>query len=176
MGAFLAFLADQRDMFLLLLGFILGLGPTWWASRRKAIAHWEALRAEMTYCRSSAQVYFRAGIPSPLYRLPTKAYEAALPALLADGEVMEQEVTALLLFYSQIETINRGLDDASEAYKSKDEELLRQAWERNRIKCAVLVPGASEDSQRYLAAIEAVEKHLKKSYRLVRFLTVGRRT
>lgn len=87
-----------------------------WLSWRQTIervrGHWEALYVDVEECGTTAGVYVADLVAAPLYRLPTMCYRAGLPALLADSSISEDESRALLKFYSQVETLNRGIDFA----------------------------------------------------------------
>ena len=77
---------------------------------RRTQGHRRALKAEIDECHRIAQLYPKKGIASPLYRLPTFFYHQALPGLLADGQLHGGGSNELLLFYSEVETVNRGLN------------------------------------------------------------------
>ena len=104
----------MEELLLILLGFLLGLIPNWWAKQSRLKIHFAALRAEIQLCRDQAETYLKANVMAPLYRLPTKAYEASLPVLLTDAALDEQDVRDLLRFYGQVEDLNRGLENASQ--------------------------------------------------------------
>lgn len=166
MNALLTFLADLRDVWVLVLGFLLGLVPTWWASKRKTRTHWAALRAEIEFCSGRATIYMKDEVQAPLYRLPMKAYTASLPVLLGEGEVTESDVSALLEFYGQVEDINRGLDDAAEAHKNGNLALLTETYKRNLRKCEQLVDTGGHPLDYFTAAMTAVNAHLSPRFRL----------
>ncbi len=81
------------------------------------------LQAEIRECTRIAGVYPGAGVASPLYRLPTLIYPQALPGLLSDGALNQS--AALLLFYVEVETANRGLDRADLLSRQMNEEAVR---------------------------------------------------
>lgn len=160
MDALLTFLADLRDVLLLVLGFVLGLIPTWWSSKRKTRTHWAALRAEIAFCSARALIYMKDEVQAPLYRLPTQAYSASLPVLLGEGEVTESDMSALLDFYCQVEDVNRGLDDAAEAHKNNNTALLKETYKRNLRKCEPLVEKVGRPLDYFTTAMNAVNAHL----------------
>jgi hypothetical protein len=102
------------------LGFVLSQAAEACKRRKRRKAHFGALRAEIELCREFAQTYLSSDKKLPLYRLPTKTYETALPALLADGVLKELEVRVLTEFFAQVETLNRGLDQAQDM-RTKEE-------------------------------------------------------
>jgi hypothetical protein len=70
----------------------------------------------MDYCRDQARTYLRDEVSAPLYRLPTAAYANSLPALLESAALLDDTDTRdLLSFFSEVETFNRGLDQADHA-------------------------------------------------------------
>jgi hypothetical protein len=119
-------------------------------------AQWGALRAEMHLCRGLADTYRRDPYKAPSYRLPTTAYRAAFAALLGDGAVAEDEARVLTEFFSEVETINRGLDYTQAARERNDEKALDEEVNRNHIKAGNLI------DKHYQRAIEVVNRHLPK--------------
>lgn len=80
------------------------------AKRKRIKGYLSSLGAEIDECHRIATRYSPTHIASPLYRLPAYFYQQALPGLLADGKLLNIESKALLLFYAEVETANRGLD------------------------------------------------------------------
>ena len=107
--------------------------------------HLGALRAELAENHKYGETYLRDKVKSPLYRLPTVIYEAALPALLADSALDEIKVGALVAYYGMVETLNRGLDEADRVRAgqhssgSSPEAALDDAYGRNLLKAKQLV-------------------------------------
>jgi hypothetical protein len=124
-----------------ILGFALGEVKDWLARRRRRKAHWRALSAEAELCREMAEEFLRAGVMAPLYRLPTLCYAHSFPVLLADGAPNEAEARAVTQFFCEVETLNRGLDQANEA--RNDEPRLGDEFGRNRLKAERLVGSVS---------------------------------
>jgi hypothetical protein len=131
-----------------LIGVVLGYALTrltdWWKGRTRRQAHWAALGAEIDYCRDRAQIYLDDDKAAPLYRLPTVAYANSLPALLEAAALLDEADTwNLLSFFSEVETLNRGLDQVDRARLITDpveRETNSQAeYNRNRIKAKDLV-------------------------------------
>lgn len=129
------------------LGYLLSLGTEWWRGFFRRRAHWAALSAELEHCRSLAETYLRDGFAAPLYRLPTVAYANSLPALLAEAALNETDTRSLLTFFNEVETLNRGLDQAEGARLLADpmqqEVKLAQEFGRNKLKAVRLVPSNS---------------------------------
>jgi hypothetical protein len=98
----------------------------------------------MEYCRSLAQTYVRDRVAAPLYRLPTIAYANSLPALLTDAALTESDTGSLLTFFNEVETLNRGLEQAESARLIPDPEMreakLTDEFSRNKQKAENLVP------------------------------------
>ena len=98
----------------------------------------------MEYCRSLAQTYVRDRVAAPLYRLPTIAYANSLPALLTDAALTESDTGSLLTFFHEVETLNRGLEQAESARLIPDPEMreakLSDEFSRNKQKAENLVP------------------------------------
>lgn len=121
------------------LGFLLGEFKEWQARRRRSKAHWLAVSAEADFCREQAQEFLGVTPPvmAPLYRLPTLTYSNSFPVLLADGAPSDEEVRAVTQFFCEVETLNRGLDQANDA--RDDDARLRQEFGRNRLKAERLL-------------------------------------
>lgn len=122
-------------------GFLAGEFKDWWWRSRRRKAYWCALNAEIELCREMAQVFLAGRVMAPLYRLPTLSYLHSFPALLADGALSNLEAGAVTRFYSEVETLNRGLDQAHAV--RNEASLLAEEFERNQIKANKLVPSSS---------------------------------
>ena len=141
------------------LGFVLANVRDWWSRRRRRKAHWSALGAELEFCRHHAEVYSRDYIAAPLYRLPTVAYRHSLPALLAEGAVNEGDLDPLMVYFNEVETLNRGLDLAQSA-RDKDDETLQAEVKRNRLKAERLRSSSDAGTNYYAEARAAVDRNL----------------
>jgi hypothetical protein len=123
--------------------------------RLRAEAHWRALEAEAELCREMAEAFLNGATSAPLYRLPVLSYQHSFPVLLADGAPNREEVEAVTRFYSQVETLNRGLDQAHVARGNQHE--LDSEHARNILKADRLTV-----SGRYYKALRGVlDKHVK---------------
>lgn len=151
----------MEDLLLVLLGFLLGLIPGWWAKRSRLKVHFAALRAEIQLCRDLAETYLKDEVMAPLYRLPIKAYGASLPVLLADAALDEPGVRDLLRFYGQVEDLNRGLDNASQLAMQNNTGPLKAEYKRNCLKSQELVAHADGKANLYSAALACIERGLK---------------
>jgi hypothetical protein len=108
--------------------------------------HWAAIRAELTICRSDAIALLTHNVKSPLYRFPVTALKTAFPILLAEGQLNEEQVHALTLYFEHIQDLNRGLDHAAEFYARGDGEHLTQEHKRNLVKAEFLLGKTSEEN------------------------------
>lgn len=133
------------------IGFSLSQVVEWHRRRTRRRAHWGALRSEIRLCRALAQTYSTAGYGAPLYRLPTMAYSQSLSALLGDGAVAEAEAFTLTEFFSEVATLNRGLDLAQAA--RDDRPTLEVEVGRNHLK-------AESIERLYAPALAIVNSHL----------------
>jgi len=147
------------SLLLVLLGFFLGLVPGWWSRKQRLKVHWGALRAESAICKEKAETYLGDDVMSPLYRLPTKAYETSFPVLLSDAAVKEKEVRDLSRFYGQVEDLNRGLDNAAELYKENRIDLLKTEYKRNCTKAHELIEPQLGSTNLYSNAVALIESH-----------------
>lgn len=147
-------------------GFLLGLIPPWFLRKRRLRTHWCALRAEMSQCKEKVETLLKDNVQSPLYRLPLTAYQASYPILLADGAVGENEVLVLSRFYSLVEDINRGLNNAASIYMTGDlmQNKLASEFERNKIKSRNLLNPQNGGSSLYDQAKEIVDQKISQKW------------
>jgi hypothetical protein len=150
----------MRDVALVFLGMLVGLLPSWFVRKRRLKTHWRALRAEILQCSEKAETIFASQPPvmAPLYRLPLMTYQTSFPVLLADGAVSEPEVHVLGRFFSQVQDINRGLDNAAEMHKAANHAVLEQEVNRNCLKARGLVEAQGSGQSLYLQALAIVDR------------------
>ncbi len=165
--------------------FLLGLWRDGRAAHKRQLAHWRSLQAEIEYCGGSATTYLTDDPVAPAYRLPSKAYDFALPGLLADGVVKKDEMLKLLKFYNEVEAANRSLDMVATAIVNKDRWLAEEEPKRTPLKMQRLAADKpkvmAELKQRadltkpvsdyYDAAIKVVNAHADRRSWLDRVLT-----
>lgn len=140
------------------LGALLGYGFTILREhqerRRRCRANAAGLTAEIKMCGEHAAGFLHDNVMAPSYRLPIIFFKRALPSLIVDGALPPDGVAAILHFYNQVETLNRGLDFAHEARIANDEERLKQEDSRNRQHKAPMI--AVPNGQFYISASAAV--------------------
>ena len=136
LGAFYTLVAPLAGVFV---GFVLAQGVEWRRRRRRQRAHWGALRAEIEFCKERAEEYRKASVAAPLYRLPSMTYSHSLPVLLGDGAVRVSEMKAFIQFFSEVETLNRGLDLIQAARERGDAQTMGAERERNLLKIQILL-------------------------------------
>jgi hypothetical protein len=81
-----------------------------WNADRKIRTARRLLAVEIEVCAAFAKTFCEARIYAPLYRLPLAGFNTALRELVGSGELSEEKARALIEFYSEVETLNRGLD------------------------------------------------------------------
>lgn len=72
-----------------------------------------AIRAEIEVCGGRAQTFVEGKVPAPLYRLPSRCFADNFSALVQSGTLDRDGTHDLIVFYAEVETLNRGLDDAA---------------------------------------------------------------
>ncbi len=143
-------------------GFALAQSKDWWSRRRRRKTHWAAIGAELEFCRRMAETYERDPVLAPLYRLPTMAYRNSLASLLADAALNGEELNAVMQFFIEAETLNRGLDLAQEARAGNNEKALAEEVRRNTAKARRLrpvIPGETQ-ADHYTPARIVIDKHV----------------
>ena len=137
--------------------FLAGLGVLARQRAARIKGNWSALFVEVRECGRTAKVYLEDDVMAPLYRLPTISFETCYPALLTDAGLDEDKADILLKFFTEVQTLNRGLDlidDLSITAPNK----LKAAYERNCLKARRV---KSPDGELYEDAIKLCEQHKK---------------
>jgi hypothetical protein len=130
--------------------------------RRKLASYWSALRFEAEFASARAKTYLIDKAEAPLSRASTSVYETCFSELLSEGSLTAADSAALMAFYSEIETFNRGLDRVASAEGSQERQ---REYLRNRLKAERLI----EDAALYSAAIAAIERHANAESKWSRF-------
>lgn len=134
---------------LVVLGFCLGLIPPWLNRQRRMKLHWQALRAENLIAIERVTEFLNENIAAPLYRLPLRAYDAALKALLHEAANLTPDKLKVLYEAADlIGDINRGLDYCADlANNDAQAGALAANDQRNRMKAerlrAVVLPAVT---------------------------------
>ena len=97
-----------------LLAIVAGLLVIVFERAARVTGNWKAIFVEVQECGSLARTFRADNVMAPLYRLSAVTFRTSYPALLSDAAIDENRATALLRFYSEVETLNRGLDLAEE--------------------------------------------------------------
>jgi hypothetical protein len=151
----------MKEALLIVLGFVLGLLPTWFDRKRKLRTHWAAIRVELELCRERSSTLLNDAVQSPLYRLPLVAYEVSFPVLVAEGALSEEELLTVGRFYAQAQDINRGLDNATAMLQSNDTAGLEREFGRNLLKARRLI---ESDDSFYAVAKRVVDSKLQRPW------------
>lgn len=134
-----AVLETLERVVLVILGWILGFAADWRRRKRMRKAHWEMLGTEISICTKRANWYINRTVRAPLYRLPTSAFHVSFPVLVSEADLTADEFASLLEYYSWVEDINRGLDNASDAAKADNSTRLEKEEARIHSKCEELL-------------------------------------
>ena len=118
----------------------------------------------MELCREGALTLLKDSIKSPLYRLPMSAYEASFPVLLTDGALSEAESLIMSRFFSQVQDINRGLDNAAATLHANDTAGLNREYDRNLLKARRLVESRDGEESLYAQAKRVVDSKVAKPW------------
>lgn len=161
---FRASLTDMKEFFLVLLGFVLAVVPLWFDRKRRLKGHFYALRAELDLCKEKAAIFLKDEIASPLYRMPLRVYEVAVPILLTEGAVTESETASLARFYSQAEDINRGLDNAAAMLARDDDEGLKREVGRLIKKANEMIGPTKKGEPLYTDAKTIIDRKIEQDW------------
>jgi hypothetical protein len=121
------------------IGFFLSGGQRWFEGKRKLRAHCGAIRVEMLLCNEKVDALLSDPVRSPLYRLPTVALSTAFAILLAEGSLNKYEALATSRYFSHVQDLNRGLDDAAACVANGDMDGLGREYKRNLLKARHLI-------------------------------------
>lgn len=122
------------------------------------------IRGELELCRERASTLLSDSIRSPLYRLPLSAYEVSFPLLLAEGALSETESLTMGRFFSQVQDINRGLDNAAAMLHANDTAGLNREYDRNLLKARRLVESREGQESLYGEARRVVDSKVAKPW------------
>lgn len=155
-----------------LLGTIGAVLLTWWLTSRgeraraarARMAHLLAIAHDVRISDRQASVYVSGKVKVPAYRLPLRAADISLPALIAEGVLDDAQATALTQFYVDATSFNYCLDLAQNLLNAGN------AWEGKarlaKIKAGHLIPGTKDS--RFDEAIRALRKAGVPEYALKR--------
>lgn len=121
-----------------LVAFVLLIARDSWKRRSIIEGLRTALAQEIEICRNHAETYLQDPIQAPLYRLPTPFYTVTLPELTVGRKLNSDQVRAVMLFYNQVETLNRGLDQIN-SWRGIDSNAFTAEHNRNEGKATDLV-------------------------------------
>jgi len=110
-----------------LLTFLLTEWHNFKITKNKLKSHWQALKEEAEICKIKADEFINDSITAPLYRLPTMLYQTSFPFILANDKLSKEETSSVILYFTQVDHFNRGLDIAEKKHLKR--ELTRNASE-----------------------------------------------
>jgi len=95
-----------------------------WTRRKERAGEVLAMTVEMYHARIAMEALPKPDVDgrivlAPLYHLPLTMFERALPKLIGEGLLTDNEVSALVEYVMRAEELNRGLDLATTAVASE---------------------------------------------------------
>ena len=153
-----------KEFLLVLFGFVLAHVPIWLDRKRRLKTHWSVIRGEIELCRERASTLLTDAIQSPLYRLPLSAYETSFPVLLSEGALSEVESLTMGRFFSQVQDINRGMDNAAAMLNVNVTAGLDREYDRNLLKARQLVESRDGEDSLYAEAKQVVDEKVAKPW------------
>jgi hypothetical protein len=124
-------------------GTVFAVAVALWLGQRDARARRTERRGEINAMvvevlrgSTSMRALLRENIQAPLYRLPIANFHRALPKLIADGRLDDNEIDTLIEYENRIEELNRGLERAGAAHAAGNAGAARleDEFRRNRAK------------------------------------------
>src|SRR5688572_4523764 len=98
------------------LGLLFPATYAWWRRRKERQGEMYAMHSEMRRASECIGALCGQDIFAPLYRLPLTMYTIALPKLIGEGNLDQNEIGALLEYMARAEELNRGLERAGQAH------------------------------------------------------------
>jgi hypothetical protein len=92
------------------------------------------MQVELQQAHIAISNLFLDAVAAPLYRLPLAISKQALPKLIGDAILDEDEVSVLVEYINSVEELNRGLEHAAEADMANSISLLTAQATRNQTK------------------------------------------
>lgn len=146
----------------LLVGFVLAFVPRWFDRKRNLSCYWKVLRQEIEYCHDGALGVSKAGVLSPLGRLPTAIYDEVLKHIVAEGDVEPAEVRILMRYYDNVRQVNDSLNLIAAALESGDSTRAQKEFGRTKLKTAKF---EGDHAESYFApTIELVNRRCSRSW------------
>jgi hypothetical protein len=127
--------------------------------RRRTIAHWDALTAELEFCRSRAERFIVDGHKSPLYRMPTVVFDAVFSELLKDAALPGADAGDLLRLYGEVGDMNRGLDACAAALAANSGGLMQAEYDRLLMKAPRIAGRGDADVNLIEPALAVVRRN-----------------
>ena len=123
------------------LTLIINIIQSWVRKKLRLRTHWSVISGEIELCREKAAALLNPDkvIGSPLYRLPTSAYETSFPVLLENGALTGPQYLIVGRFFSLVQEINRGLEYSAEANQSNNHVHLFHEFQRIKLKARNLI-------------------------------------
>ena len=134
------------------LGAVLAYLPRFLSTRQKLISNRALLLVEIDACRKMAATYLSAGFASPAYRLPSLGWSQSIPQIIAIGMIDQTQIEAVQDFYTEVASLNRGLDQADR--HMVDETRLSAETNRARLKSRNIL----DRYEKAKGAVEAISK------------------
>lgn len=129
--------------FVAVLSFVLTVGVAWWSRRRERLGEIVAMQAElyqgfkcMTALRNQPNDIGQQMVLAPLYRLPLRMFDRALPKLIGDAKLTDNEINDLLEYAMRADELNRGLERAGDAHAARNDLGMVDEYTRNIAKVA----------------------------------------
>jgi hypothetical protein len=139
-----------------LLGFGLAVLKDSRSRKQRQRAHIAGMIEELKFCSDQACAFVDDKVLAPLYRLPTVTYQSAFPVLLADGAMSSGDIKAIIQYFNEVETLNRGLDQAESQRGKGFTSALQDEHHRNLGKASRLLV----NMPCFKNALQALERHI----------------
>ena len=116
---------------------------------------------ELHQCQRQIRGLAKSTVLSPLSRLPRSAYDSHWTTAVMAGDFTSAEVSLIAAFYSFVDQINRGLDQAHEAKTRGDHKHLVQEAARVVMKANKVASkeGGNPEEDLFQAALDVVTNH-----------------
>jgi hypothetical protein len=144
------------------IGAVLGsFIPLYWSARMRRIERRGeiiAMAAEMHQAYRNMSVFLLGEPLMPLNRLPLTMFERALPKLVGESALRDNEIDALVEYVMLAEDLNRGLDRAAHLAASGEQITLQAEYDRNSERVQHILDEKAGDRTVFQAAESALNR------------------
>lgn len=134
-----------KEIALIFVGFILARLYDLYLKHMGVYSCIRSIGIDVDLALEYAQQFIRDEVYAPSYRFPMMAYQSSFPIILVKGGLQEADAKVLTRYFTQVDSINRGLDLIAsipfieKKVRQDDTERVLTYNMRNRLKAEELI-------------------------------------